>query len=79
MGYYPNKAWARAEHRARVNLALTIESNVSTLKKLHRGFLKIITRTHTDVTLTRIEMVERWYDARKRVCHVLLRAPITPK
>ena len=77
MGYYPNKAWARAEHRARVNLALTIESNVSILKKLHRGFLRIITRTHTDVTLTGIETVERWYDARKRVCHVLLRAPIT--
>ena len=79
MGYYPDKAWARAEHRARVNLALTIESNVSILKKLHRGFLRIITRTHTDVTLTGIETVERWYDARKRVCHVLLRAPITAK
>ena len=79
MGYYPDKAWARAEYRARVNLALTIESNVSILKKLHRGFLKIITRTHTDVTLTRIEMVERWYDVRQRVCHVLLRVPITTK
>ena len=77
MGYYPNKAWARAEHRARVNLTLTIESNVSILKKLHRGFLKIITRTHTDVTLTGIETVERWYNARKRLCHVLLRAPLT--
>ena len=55
MGYYPDKAWARAEHRARVNLALTIESNVSILKKLHSGFLRIITRTHTDVTLTGIE------------------------
>ena len=76
MGYYPNKAWARAEHRARVNLALTVESNVSILKKLHRGFLKIITRTHTDVTLTGIETVERWYDVRKHVCHVLLRAPL---
>ena len=75
MGHYPDKAWARAEHRARVNLALAIESNVSILKKLHRGFLKIITRTHTDVTLTGIETVERWYDAQKRVCHVLLRTP----
>ncbi len=77
MGYYPNKAWARAEHRARVNLALTIESNVSILKKLHKGFLRLITRTHTDVTLTGIETVERWYDARKRVCHVLLRTSLT--
>ena len=79
MGYYPDKAWARAEYRARVNLALTIESNVSILKKLHRGFLRIITRTDTDVTLKGIEMVERWYDAQKRVCHVLLRAPLTTK
>ncbi len=79
MGYYPNKAWARAEHRARVNLALTIESNVSILKKLHRGFLRIITRTHADVTLTGIETVERWYDVQRRVCHVLLRVPITTK
>ena len=77
MGYYPNKAWARAEHRARVNLALATESNVSILKKLHRGFLKIITRTYTDVTLAGIETVERWYDVRKHVCHVLLRAPLT--
>ena len=76
MGYYPNKAWARAEHRARVNLALTIESNVSILKKLHRGLLRIITRTHTDVTLTGIETIERWYDVQKRICHVLLRAPL---
>ena len=76
MGYYPDKAWARAEHRARVNLALVVESNISILKKLHRGFLKIITRTHTDVTLTGIETVERWYDVRKHVCHVLLRAPL---
>ena len=76
MGYYPDKAWARAEHRARVNLALAVESNVSILKKLHRGFLRIITRTHTDVTLTGIETVERWYDVRKHVCHVLLRAPL---
>ena len=77
MGYYPDKAWIRAEHRARVNLALTVESNVSILKKLHRGFLRIITRTHTDVALTGIETVERWYDAQKRVCHVLLRFPPT--
>ena len=77
MGYYPDKAWARAEYRARVNLALTIESNVSILNKLHRGFLKIITRTHTDVTLTGIETVERWHNARKRLCYVLLRAPLT--
>lgn len=77
MGYYPDKAWARAEHRARVNLALAIESNISILKKLHRGLLKIITRTHTDVTLTEIEIVERWYDVQKRVCHTLLRAPLT--
>ena len=77
MGYYPDKAWARAEHRARVNLALTIESNVSILKKLHRGFLRIITRTRTDVTLTGIETVERWYDGQKGVCHVLLRTSFT--
>ena len=77
MGYYPDKAWARAEHRARVNLALTIESNVSILKKLHRGFLRIITRTHTDVTLTGIETVERWYDGQKRVCHILLCTSLT--
>ena len=77
MGYYPDKAWIRAEHRARVNLALAVESNVSILKKLHRGFLRIITRTHTDVTLTEIETVERWYDVQKRVCHVLLRASPT--
>ena len=77
MGYYPDRAWIRAEHRARVNLALTIESNVSILKKLHRGFLKIITRTHTDVTLTGTETVERWYDARGHICHVLLRSPLT--
>lgn len=77
MGYYSNKAWARAEHRARVDLALVIESNISILKKLHRGFLSIITRTHTDVTLTGIETVERWYDVQKHVCHVLLRAPLT--
>ena len=79
MGYHPNKAWARAEHRARVNLALIIESNISILKKLHRGLLKVITRTQTDVTLTGIETVERWYDVQKRVCHVLLRTPIPTK
>ena len=80
MGYYPNKAWARAEHRARVNLALAIESNVSILKKLHRGLLQLITQTHTDVTLTGIEKVARWYDAREHVCHVLLRvSPIQNK
>ena len=79
MGYYPDKAWARAEYRARVNLALAIESNVSILKKLHREFLKIIDRTHTDVTLTGIETVERWYDVQQRVCYVLLRVPITTK
>ena len=77
MGYYPNKAWARAEHRARVNLALAMESNVSILKKLHKGFLKLITQTHTDVTVTGIETVARWYDARGHICHVLLRAPLT--
>ena len=77
MGYYPDKAWVRAEHRARVNLALAIESNVSILKKLHRGFLRIITRTHTDVTLTGIETIERWYDVQKRACHVLLRTSLT--
>ncbi len=77
MGAYPDKAWARAEHRARVNLALTIESNVSILKKLHRGSLRIITRTHIDVTLKGIETVERWYDVQKRVCHVLLRTSLT--
>ena len=77
MGAYPGKAWTRAEGRARINLALAIESNISILKKLHRDFLKIITRTHINVTLTEIETVERWYDSQQRVCHVLLRIPLT--
>ena len=76
LGAYPGKAWVRAEGRARINLALTCKSNISTLKRLVKKVIEVNTRQVVDVTLTGTETVERWYDAREQVCHVLVRVQL---
>ena len=76
-GAHPKNAWTGAEHNARANLALGIKSDTSHRSQLVTGKLASDTVIETNITLTGIETVARWYNAKNRNCYVLARVPIT--
>lgn len=76
MGYYPFKAWARAEKSARIDLALNSESKFAAIKRKSGQIIGVASWAKIDITLQNIETVARWYDAQHRTCYVLIRAPI---
>ena len=69
----PQNAWQNAEYHARVTLAQTIRVNIDHLEKTGKGRVNQVTVSQTDVTLSGIEAVARWYDAQNHTCHVLVR------
>ena len=76
-GAHPKNAWTEAEHNARTNLALGIKSHTSHRSQfVHRKFTSN-TVTETDLTLTGIETIARWYNTENRNCYVLVRVPVT--
>jgi hypothetical protein len=77
MKHRPKNAWSKAERNARVALASAVKSHASHLRKLTGGQFNEVSQVSADVTLTGIETVARWYNARERLCHVLIRAPLT--
>lgn len=72
----PQNAWTNAEYHARITLAQGVKSDIAHLKKASEGRINQVTLSQTDVTLARIETIARWYDAKKRSCHILVRTPI---
>ena len=72
----PQNAWTDAESHARITLAQGIKSDIAHLEKASGGRINKVTLSHTDVTLSLIETIARWYDTQRRSCHVLVRTPI---
>ena len=71
----PQKAWQNAEYHARVTLVQSIRSHIDHLQKTGKGRINQVTVSQTDITLSGIETVARWYDAQNHTCHVLVRVP----
>ena len=74
--YRQESGWRTAEHNARIDLALNFQSRVRHLFKRFNVQVQSVSSTQTDVLLTEIEIVARWFDSSSQTYHVLARAPI---
>lgn len=76
-----NKAWIEAEKNARSQLALNFEARVSALRisiePNRTSSWSRVSEILTDVTLSGVETVSRWYDTQEDLCVVLVRAPVS--
>ena len=71
-----HSGWREAERNALVDLALTLKSYVRNLTKQLNSQTGRVLSVQTNVVLSRIQIVERWYDRQNRSYHVLMEMPL---
>ena len=71
-----HSGWREAERNALVDLALTLKSYVRNLTKQLNSQTGRVLSVQTNVVLSRIQVVERWYDRQNRSYHVLMEMPL---
>ena len=71
-----HNAWHEAERNALIDLALTLKSYVRNLTKRLNSQAGQALSVQTDVMLSRIQVIERWYDKQNRSYHVLMEMPL---
>ena len=71
-----HSGWREAERNALVDLALTLKSYVRNLTKQLNSQTGRVLSVQTNVVLSCIQVVERWYDRQNRSYHVLLEMPL---
>ena len=71
-----HNAWREAERNALIDLALTLKSYVRNLTKRLNSQAGQALSVQTDVMLSRIQVIERWYDKQNRSYHVLMEMPL---
>ena len=71
-----HSSWQDAERNALIDLALTLKSYVRNLTKQLNSQTGRVLSVQTDVILSRIQVIERWYDRQNRSYHVLMEMPL---
>ena len=74
--YYEKSSWQEAEKSARINLAKQKRIKIMSLQKSTRDYAEEIKNTEIDITLSNIDILERWIDLKKGIFYVLMRAPV---
>lgn len=75
--YREVNSWRIAEKRARIALALSLESKVRGLAKKLNASMETISTISTDVQLNRVQVIARWKHPKDKTCHVLVRMPLS--
>jgi len=71
-----HSSWREAERNALIDLALTLKSYVRNLTKQLNSRTGQVLSVQTDVMLSRIQVIEHWYDKQNRSYHVLMKMPL---